>query len=251
MLMVLRLPGSDCYVLIQSLVKASCILPIVLAVSISFGSTETAAASACTNLPPSKLEIYEAEPRQLEERTIPVSQLDEDIPAGIPFSRHTMMLTRSDLVAWFDIRHRTMPGEGGSFCDSPSLVRMGFGSTKREALLARPAADDDCVRKHLLDHEAVHARAYEEAVHQFIASRQAALRQGMAALKQTPAPSSDLAKARWEEGLRMILSAAKRQLSSDLEFANHNVDDPAALAALENACGGKIRQLEQNGERFQ
>jgi hypothetical protein len=71
------------------------------------------------------------------------------------------------------------------------------------------------------------------------------LQRGMGALKRTPATSAQIAKARWETGLRAIVTEAKRQLLSDLRAANAEIDTAPALAALTDACGGKVRQLQE------
>ncbi len=236
--------------LAQRISQAPRVLLVLLVLSASLALNQAAVAGVCANLPPSKLRVYDLKPDRLEEVAVPAGQLDQEIPTDALVSRHTMMLTMSNIVVWFDIQHRAIPADDGSFCDSPILVRMGLGLDKRRALLAQPAVDDECVRRHMLDHEAVHARAYAAALDQFIKGRGGDLQRGMAALKETSAPSPDLAKARWEEGLRMLLLEAKRQLMVDFGLANQHVDDAATLAALEDACGGKIRQLEQHGSRL-
>ena len=101
------------------------------------------------------------------------------------------------------------------------------------------------MRQKMLEHEAAHSRAFDDVVDRFIAEQQDNLQRGMAALKQTPAPSEDVAKARWEEGLRAIVAAARQQLRTEIRSAIVSIDEPSAIAALEGACGGKIRQLEQ------
>jgi hypothetical protein len=50
---------------------------------------------------------------------------------------------------------------------------------------------------------------------------------------------------RWETGLRIILAAAKRQLLDEIRAASAHIDEPSTLTALEDACGGRIRKLEQ------
>jgi transcriptional regulator GlxA family with amidase domain len=64
------------------------------------------------------------------------------------------------------------------------------------------------------------------------------------ALKQTPAPDAETAKRRWDQGLRMLVIEARLQLLEAIRLALAHADEPLALAALANACGGKVRQLE-------
>jgi len=39
---------------------------------------------------------------------------------------------------------------------------------------------------------------------------------------------------------------ARKQLFTELRSATVHIDAPSALTVLEDACGGKIRQLEQS-----
>jgi hypothetical protein len=203
------------------------------------------AATPCTDLPPSTLRIYDIKAAAPAAVEVPAEELDRNREAEGLASRHTLMLSTSDIVSWFEVTHRVMPREDGSFCDAPGLVRMGFGASRRLVFLARKAAEDACVRQKMLEHEAAHTRALDDVVDRFITQQQDNLQRGMTALKQTPAPSESLAKARWEEGLRAIVAAAQQQLITEIQSAIVSIDEPSAIAALEEACGGKIRQLEQ------
>ena len=153
------------------------------------------------------------------------------------------MVSASDLVTWFDIMHRIVPREDGSVCDAPSLVRMGFGTWSRRVFLTRAAAADPCVRQTLLDHEAAHNRAVEEAVDQFMDRQKRNFQRGLTALKQTPAPDAETAELRWEQGLRIMVVDARLRLFAAIRVAWTQADEPFALAALENACGGKVRAI--------
>jgi hypothetical protein len=124
-------------------------------------------------------------------------------------------------------------------------VRIGFGSGRRTAYLARQAAADACVRRAMLAHEDDHTRSFNETVDRFIAKQTGNLQRGMVALKRTPATSAQIATVRWETALRAIVAEAKRQLLSDLRAANAEIDTAPALAALSDACGGKVRQLQE------
>jgi hypothetical protein len=204
------------------------------------------AVAPCTDLPSSTFRIFGIKASAPEAVEVPVEELDRNREAeGGLASRHTLMITLSDFVSWFEVTHRVVPRADGSVCDAPSLVRMGFGSSRRLAFLARGAAEDACVRQKMLEHEAAHSRAFDEVVDRFIADQQYNLRRGMAALKQAPAPNENVAKARWEEGVRAIAAAARQQLLSEIQSAIAGIDEPSAIAALKDACDGKIRQLEQ------
>ena len=204
-----------------------------------------AAAAVCQNLPPSKLLVYDIQTSRLEEEKVPASKLDQQMPPGALTSMHTMMLTMSNLISLFDIHHRPVAGSDGTVCDAPEFVRIGFGSSQRKIFFADTAADDACVRRQMLEHETAHTQAFDSTIDRFIDDTKADFERGMKALKQTPAPSAELAKTRWEEGLRLILTEAKQQLLTELRAASAGVDDPAALTALEIACNGKIKELER------
>jgi hypothetical protein len=213
----------------------------------SMGVLPLHAAAVCKDLPPSKLQVYYVRANSLQEEMAAATALDGRIPADALASQHTMMLTLSTLISWFDIEHRIVPRDDGSVCDAPELVRMGFGSGQRKIVVADALAGDACVRRQMLAHEDAHAQAFDRTVDQFIDDKKPDFEQGMKALKQTPAPSAEIATARWYEGLRIILGEAKRQLIADLREASARVDDPSVLTALETACGGKIRELERRG----
>ena len=97
----------------------------------------------------------------------------------------------------------------------------------------------------MLAHEDDHTRRFNETVDRFIAKQTGNLERGMVTLKHMPAASAQLAKARWETGLCAILAEAKRQLLSELRAANAEIDTTPALTALTDACGGKVRQLQE------
>jgi hypothetical protein len=106
------------------------------------------------------------------------------------------MLTSSDFVTWFDVAHRVVPHADGLVCHATTLVRIGFGSSRRFAFLSRAAAADVCVRQEMLDHEAAHSGAFIDVVDRFIEQRRSTFERGMATLKQIPAPNEGTAKER-------------------------------------------------------
>jgi hypothetical protein len=189
--------------------------------------------------------IYSIEASKLEELQVPMAAIDRAAPIGGVGSRHTMMMTANDVVTVVEIAHRILRQADGSFCDAPIFVRIGFGSSRRVAYLARTAAADPCVHREMLAHEYAHARSFSETVDRFIIERREDFQRGMVALKQMPAATAEIAKARWKAGLGAIVSEAKRQLLTEIQAANAEVDSVHALTALIDACGGKIRYLEE------
>ena len=126
------------------------IVPLALAIFASFLAPVTAAATACANVPPSTLNIYDIKMPTLEEVEVPAAALDRIDPGTALGSRHTLMFTTANAVTLFEIQHRLVPQVDGSVCDAPSLVRIGFGSGRRVAYLARVAAANSCVRQRML-----------------------------------------------------------------------------------------------------
>jgi hypothetical protein len=205
-----------------------------------------ASAQMCQSLPPSTLLIYDATPAKLVESVVPAAGLArQTAPEGGIASQHTMMLTVINVLGFFEIKHRIVPQEANVVCNAPELVRIGFGSSERRILIADKIAGDSCVRRSMLDHEAEHAVALDSTIKQFIDDHRPDFEKGMRALKQTPAPSGEVAKARWNEGLKMLVKEAKDQLKAELHAAFVRVDDPAVLTALELSCDGKLRALSE------
>jgi hypothetical protein len=217
---------------------------VVAALAVPFNAV---ASGLCTGLPASKLEVFDVKAPGVEVQKVPPEQLDQKVQPEIIGARHTTVLSASNVVAFFEITHRMVPRDDGSVCDAPKLVRIGFGSSRRTAFLTEAAADDKCVREEMLNHEAAHTRAFDSIVDQFIDERQPSFERAMIALKQTPAPNAEIASARWNEGLQLIVTQAKQQLMIDLLAASAQVDDSPVLAALDAACGGKVRELGRRG----
>jgi len=216
--------------------------------SAPFWLTSAEAAEICTNLPPSQLQIYQVRAQNVEERLVPTDRLkerDRDIEDEF-VSRHAMMLSGAEMGIWYSIQHRVLPRGDKLFCDAPVVVQVIVGSNRRIALLARGAAEDKCLRQHMLDHELAHTRAFEAAIGEFIVNQRSFLQQGLVALKQTPGSSPEAAIGQWTEGVRLLVSEARGRLIDDLKGANREVDSSAAMTALENACDGRMRALEGN-----
>jgi hypothetical protein len=220
-------------------------VPLVLiALCGAFLFHPASAGTLCAGMPQSILEVYDIKAATVQEVTVPTDELERSGEGGDLASRHTLMLSVSSIVTLFEIMHRMIPGDDSLVCDAPSRVRMGFGLSRRRIFLASAAAEDACIRKTMLDHEAAHTRALNEAVERFIDRHASDFKRAVAALKEMPAPSAAIAKARWETGLRAVVTEARRSLLAELRSASDQTDDPAALAMIDNACNGKVRELE-------
>lgn len=199
----------------------------------------------CTNLPPSKLQIYNIDTPDVEERLVPAARLTTVPEQHDLVARHTMALFSRNVVAWVKIRHREVPQPSGMVCNAPETVEIGFGSTARTLIMADVAAGNACIRRELTEHERDHSVAFNATLDRFLNDNGSSLRAGMMALKKMPADTVDHATAMWDSGLRLILDKVKAPLLSDLRETNSAVDTPANLEALKSACGGALRILEE------
>lgn len=203
----------------------------------------TKATAACVNLPASTLQVYYLKTVDRQNTFVTPNELKQKFPPEFLAVRHSVMLAVSNTVGSYDVNHRMISAGDGSVCDAPDIVRIGFGSTQRLVFLARPGADDECVRQYLLDHEEAHANASHNAVLRFIDEKRTTFQQGVIALKQTPAPNEEIARNHWRTGLEIIVMEARRQLIAEVFAASVRLDDQATLAAMARACGGKIDRL--------
>jgi hypothetical protein len=190
------------------------------------------AATPCTGLPPSTLQVFDIEAPAPEETPITKTELDHDIQPEDLVSRHKRMLRVTDFVAWFDIEHRMVPRDDGSVCDAPALARMGFGASRRVAVLLRGPAEDPCMR----DHEADHTGMFNDIVDRFIDQNRGFFQRDMIAQKETPAPDAEVARARWELGMRQIFGEAKQQLLAEIRAANARIDPSPLVENMEKVC---------------
>jgi hypothetical protein len=201
-------------------------------------------APKCTNLPPSNLQIYSIDLPEAEEEATPTALLTRTVDNNDVAARHTMALFTRNVVGQVTIRHREVPQEGGMICNAPETVKMGFGSTSRKLIVAESVVGNSCVRRALREHEKAHSVAFNAVLDRFIKDNETSLRDGMVALKQMPADTFEQATARWNHGLQLILEKAKVPLLTDLSETNIAVDTPEVLKALESACGGTLKRLE-------
>ncbi len=208
-----------------------------------------AAAEECADLPASQLEVYDMKTPPVEELAVDAEALDQQGVLSATASRHTLMLTTHDVAMVFEITHRIIPGANDAYCDAPSLVRIIVGFPKRNAYIARQAAEDSCIRAVMLAHEADHRRADADALRRLLSAKQDFIAGSVAALKRTSQPSPEAAVARWEAGLRTVLESVKQDFLAEEAQVTASVDTPAALRQIENACGGKVKRMESATSR--
>jgi hypothetical protein len=218
---------------------------LVLAVGVVLLLQEARAAAPCAGLPPSQLQIFDITARDAQVIALPAEAI-ERYPQGDLTSRHTLMLSVARIVISFDITHQVIPRSDGFVCDAPAVVRVGFGFDRRTVLLASPAAEDVCVRQAMLNHEATHIQALTKVVDDFIDWHTVDITRDVTALKATPAPNAGTVKIQWEAGLRAIVSEMRLDLLKALQTSIAETDRPAALVALGDACGGRLRKLEHH-----
>jgi hypothetical protein len=208
-----------------------------------------AAAEPCSNLPPSRLEVYDIKTPPVDERAVDPGELDRLSSSSPASSFHTMMLTTHDVAMVFEIIHRIVPTTGGLFCDAPELVRIAVGFPKRTAYFVRQAEQDSCIRAAMLAHEVDHRKADAEALSRLLNAKQEYISASVVALKRIPLPSPDVAVARWEASLRAVIENVRQDFLAEEAKINATVDTPAALQRIENACGGKLKRIETESPR--
>jgi hypothetical protein len=220
-----------------------------LALAIGLLLVSRATAAECTNMPPSRLELYDIKTPPVDEHAVNADELDRLRSSAPASSFHTMMLTTHDVAVILQIAHRIIPVAGGMVCDSPELVRIAVGFPKRTAYLAQQAERDSCLRAALLDHEAEHRRADAAALTRLLNAKQETISASVAALKRIALPGPDAAVAQWEAGLRTVLDSVKQEFLAEERQVNATVDTPDALRRIENACGGKLKSIETEAPR--
>jgi hypothetical protein len=211
-----------------------------------------AATPACRNLPGSKLRLYSTEPTTIEEHPVTPSELDR-IAHEIGVSTaartaHPLML----IIAEFDAQIAMLPrvvearSDGGTvYCNAPSAVAIGLGVVRPRVFLIEAAAAEPCIRSALLDHAAEHSRALENAAKIFFQQQRETFAARLRELKQAPAPDQESAITAFKLGLKSFLAGMVKQFASEMERLPDEVDTPERLEALRDACGGKVREMEE------
>ena len=226
------------------------IMPLLIMLLLPVGSGF--AAPACQNLPESKLRLHSAPPIKAEEQSATRSEMGrialEVSVSAVAQAAHPLMLIINELGTQVSVRHRTIEtlSDGElAYCDAPKSVEFRLGIVGRKVFLEEHAAADPCVRRALLEHEAEHRRALDKSVNTFLQQRREELVERRRELKQTPAPDRASAINALEAGLKSFFVTMVRDFKNDMERSREGVDTPRRLQKLRNACGGKVRELEQ------
>jgi hypothetical protein len=209
-------------------------------------------ALACRNLPESTLRLHSAQPIETEEQSATLSEMDRiALEIGVSAAAqaaHPLMLIINELGTQVSVRHRTIGTRGDgelAYCDAPKSVEFALGLVGREVFLEEHAAADPCVRNVLLEHDAEHHRALRKAIEVFVERRREELLARLQELKRTPAPDRASAINTLESGLKSFIVTMVKEFKDDMERSREDVDTPRRLQELRNACGGKVRELEQ------
>ena len=226
------------------------IAPLLLMVLLPVGPAFSAL--ACRDLPGSKLRLHSAQPIKTEEQSATRSEIDriglENGVSSAAQAAHPLMLLANELGTEVSVLHRTIEARNGgelAYCDAPKSVEFRLGIVGRKVFLEEHAAADPCVRRALLEHEAEHRRALDKSVITFLQKRREELVERRRELKQTPAPDRTSAINALEAGLKSFFVTMVREFKNDMERSREGVDTPRRLQKLRNACGGKVRELEQ------
>lgn len=211
---------------------------LVLATVLLFVATRPLSATGlCEDLPSSTLQVMYIKPIDLVEVVVPVQELRREYEPDVLAIRHGATVLLTNVVGSYEITHRYIEVGGGVVCDSPEIVKIGFGSNRRMLFVAGPVAGNECFRRKILDHEERHIQIFNETVLRFIDEKRTTFQRGMVALKQTPAPNPEIARDRWRAGLQIIVTEARRELIEDIRMAILRLDNPQSLAELANGGG--------------
>jgi hypothetical protein len=102
------------------------------------------------------------------------------------------------------------------------------------------------VKAALLTHEAEHDRALGQAIHDFIQKQRPKLAQQLEELKRRSAADAQSAAQAFEAGLQILLAALLKEFKEEkIGDIKRSVDSVSRLAALSNACNGRLGELEK------
>jgi hypothetical protein len=210
------------------------------------------AATACRNLPASTLRLYAVWPAAPEEGSASYDEInriarDLDLPAARRAIHPLMLITiQVDTHVAITPRILELRSDGEMlYCNAPTVVAVGFGVIRRRIILVDTAAAAPCVRGTLLAHAAEHSRALNSEVETFLRQIRDEFRARVKELKQTPAPDPASAVKAFNSGLATFLFNLVVRFKAQTEPMQDALDTPSRLEELRNACGGKVRQMEQ------
>lgn len=206
-----------------------------------------AAVSACTNLPPSSLEVYDIRPGSLEQVVVDGADARSRQINPKTVMRHVQsaVTVGGDFALAMNVEHLVIPSASGGYCDSPSKVRVGIGYATRRATMTRVAAEDPYVRDALLEHGERHARAEDDLLSRFLVDERGWFGRKLGELKQTPAATAEAARKQFAAGSLAVTHAARQHFLEAMSAVDAALDTPNELAFLNSACGGKVGQIEQ------
>jgi hypothetical protein len=203
-------------------------------------------AQECTDLPISSLKVYRLNVDQVSEQAATQAEIDEVISAlSGSHHAHPLMAIVDAIDTRTSIEHRIV-GRPQGYCDAPEAVLLGLGVTRREVFILREAAADPCVKAALLEHEAEHDRALGSAIHDFIQQHRPQFAQRLEELKKQTARDRQAAASAFEAGLQMFLATMMKEFKEEkIGDIKLSVDSVSRLAALSNACDGRLGELEK------
>ena len=196
-------------------------------------------------LPPSNLQLLDIRTAHVTVTVAPRVSIEQ----VAVLTAHPLMAIETDVASWFRVAHRVVAGAGGAYCAAPTEVRFGLGYGRRQVHLTREAAGDSCVRDALLAHEADHNRADNALLTALLKQEESFLGAEFNALKHTPMKDADEAAAGFEAGGRAIVGEVTERFRIAKRQLWRQMDSPAELARLRQACNGRVGQLEPGHER--
>jgi len=205
-----------------------------------------ALAEECTDLPASNLKVYRLTVDHVTVHAVAGMGMEQIMAGlgGIP-SAHRLMAIVIAIDTRAAVEHRVVEGHQG-YCDAPKAVLIGLGVAHRKVFILHEAAMDRCVKAALLMHEADHYRAVGKAIHDFIRQQQAQLTQRLEELKRQSARDRQLAVRTFEAGLEVLLTTTLKEFEDEkIDGIKKSVDSVSRLAALSNACHGRLGELEK------
>ena len=207
---------------------------------------QSASAQECTDLPKSGLKVYRLAVDQVTDHAVTRAEIESMVTAlaGTP-STHPLMAIVDAIDTRVAVEHRIVERPQG-YCDAPEAVLLGLGVTRRKVFILREAAADPCVKAALLEHEAEHDRALGSAIHDFIQQHRPEFAQRLEQLKRQTARDRQAAASAFEAGLQMFLATMMKKFKEEkIGDIKLSVDSVSRLAALSNACDGRLGELEK------
>jgi hypothetical protein len=158
---------------------------------------------------------------------------------------HPLMLLVPKVDLHFSIDERAIEVEPSVFCVSPQWVEIILGLSGYVAYMEETAYDDECVRRELLRHAELHAKAENEAMSLLIKSLNGPLHDRLTSLKSSSATDAKSAIERFKSGLGEFLLNAVKGFGGDRLKMQAEIDTPQVLSYLRGSCNGRVQRLEK------